>query len=172
MQARVSGVWRSPNDLYVNVAGTWRKSTQAWVNVAGTWRRFFRKKDLLFNSNISLAEFYFFGTGPYYGAQNDANGNSLTGSMSNKYLTTGRLVANMQTGAPAATDGTPAYRWFDIYYSGDVRGMDMPSITWNGQKSIGIINNGVYAASPYNVTVYTYKFAANLPVAGTYNLYF
>jgi len=172
MQARVGGAWKAPVDLWVRVGGAWKKSTQAWVNVGGTWRRFFRKKDLLFNSNITLQSFMFVGTGPYYGAQNNTDGSSVIGAMSNKYLTTGMLVANMQTGEPAATDGTGARLWFDVYFNGNQSGMDIPKITWNGQTSIGIIRNGQYTASPYNVTVYTYKFAAQLPVSGTYNLYF
>lgn len=165
MKVRVAGVWKTSDDIFVRVSGTWRNAGQGFVRVSGTWRRFHRRQDLLINSNIVLEQFDFLGN-TYYGAQNDASGNSVLGSMSNKYLTTGRLLANMQTGA-VSNGGYGPRRWMDIYFSGNVPGLDIPSIEYAGQKSVAVIANGVYTASPYNVTVYTFGFAADLPISGT-----
>lgn len=165
MKVRVAGAWKTSNDVFVRVSGAWRNAGQGYVRVAGVWKRFHRKQDLLFNSNITLEQFTFI-SDTFYGAQNDANGNSTLGAMSNKYLTTGRLVVNMQTG-DTASGGYAARRWMSIYFSGNVPGLDMPVLEYAGQKSVAILENGVYYATPYNVTVYTYGFANDLPVSGT-----
>lgn len=170
MQPKVSGSWRSLGDEYVRVAGAWRRVGEEYVKVGSTWRRSHRIQDLLFNSNIVFWTENFLGN-TYYSCQNDTNGNTVLGSFSNKYLTTGRVVANIQIG-DVSEGAYPPRRWLTVMFHGDVPGLDIPSVEFNGQLSTAIIENGVFVGSPFNVTRYMFGFAADLPVTGTRNIKF
>jgi hypothetical protein len=62
---KVSGTWKSINDIYTKVAGSWKRITAGYYKVGGVWKA-------LFNSGINFIE-----TAAGFG---DASGSSSSGS--------------------------------------------------------------------------------------------
>lgn len=169
MQVRVSGVWKD-SKVSAKVAGVWRDADYGYVKVSGTWRKFYRRKDLYYNGTITLA--YADVLGPEYTAKVSNTGVVTQGSVSPLADKDGRYLANIQM-VPVASDGYGPFRVISLMYYGDVSaaGIDIPSITWGGVTSVERIYNGSWI-SGFNVTLWRFGFAVDLPYAGARNMYY